>query len=245
MEKSFIIGFGGEHFKICLFFQNKKYWKYSLKYNTFLSGLLKINDSISTNHLAKFYSEPNYQKKVIFRARLWDPANNNENWKKEERKILNSERILLNRKLRRKYGDDFIGGINDDRYSRIECPDLILNKTEYKKSQYLKRLKSAGVGIVNQGLENSIGWKMAEYICFSLAVVTNPISQFKLLGEFKEGINYLSYQSLEECLSKTEFLYQNEHFRNKMQEANNQYYHKNVMPGVKLRQIFQLIDIAK
>ena len=225
-----------------LIFKDKRLWKYSLKYYKIIAEIAGINDSLANNYLENMSASPSGNKNLIFRSRLWDPDRNDTNWKKEERIVLNQQRIEINRNLKNKYPNFFIGGISHDYYAEKICPDLLLSRKEYHKRNYLKILKNSGIGIINKGLEDSIGWKLGEYVAHSLAVVTTPIKKYKLLGDFIEGKNYLAFENLGECLEKTEFLFSNDNLRNTMQKENREYYSNYLHPAKKLNHIFSLIN---
>lgn len=225
-----------------LFLKNLSYWKYSLKYWPLLSRIFKLKDSIGTNHLRRMSSQSGDLKNVIFRSRLWDAGERHPEWKKEKRKLLNAERVKINKLLGQELGRDFIGGIRRDDYSEKICPDLLLGKKEFHRKKYLEELRRSSIGILSPGLEQSVGAKFGEYVAFSLAVVTSPVSQFQFLGPLKEGEHYLEYGSPEECLEKTLSLYSNDSLRRKMQQANSKYYNDWLHPGVKLQKIIALID---
>ncbi|MBZ9632368.1 glycosyltransferase [Salegentibacter sp. LM13S] len=225
-----------------LFIKNKRLLKYSLRFSPIASSVLNIKDCIINNELSKMQSVPSTRIQILFRSRLWNPDNNELHWKKEERKVLNEERIRLNRILKKHYGSNFKGGIQKDQFSVHQCKDLLLRKQEYHKRNYLKILKSSSIGIVNPGLEGSISWKFGEYISHSLAIISTPIEEFELLGPLQEEEHYLTYNSPEECLEKTERLYSNNNLRRSIQQANREYYQNWLHPGVKMRKILELID---
>ncbi len=225
-----------------LFLKKRGLLKYSLKYFKVLSNIIGINDSISTNYLGNMNAAPFLGKQILFRARLWNPDNNETDWKKKERIILNEERISINRLLKKDYTTHFKGGIHKEAFSEIQCPDLLLSKKEYHKSTYLKELKASSIGIVNRGLENSISWKMGEYVAHGLAIITSSIDKFELPGNFREGENYLKYDSVNECLEITELLFKDDELRAKIQKNNEIYYQNYLHPGAKIIQIFNCID---
>ncbi|ANW96349.1 hypothetical protein AXE80_08690 [Wenyingzhuangia fucanilytica] len=211
--------------------------KYSLKYHYFLSKTLNINDSIANNNIKNMTSSPSDSNKIIFRARLWNPLN------KEDRNIINQERIDLNRKLKEKHNSNFIGGIQTDSLSIKICPDLIIPKKTSDKKAYLKDLKKASIGIANVGLDGSIGWKFSEYITHSLAIVTNPISQFQIHGNLQANINYLEYSNNDECINQVQYLIDNPEKRKEMQYNNFKYYNDFLKPEKKLKLIFDEINL--
>lgn len=224
-----------------LFLKDSELLKFSLKYWSTFSKLLDIKDCIAVNEISLLESEPSLNEQVIFRARLWNPANNDTQWKKKERIILNDQRVEINRALKNEFGKSFKGGIMKDSYSVEICPDLILTEKEYHRREYLKQLKSASIGVVNQGLEDSIGAKMGEYVANSIAIVTTSIQKFKLPGNFNEGQNYLTYSSVEECREWTKKLVNDPRFRLRIQTNNVRYYNEYLHPGKKVNKIFNQI----
>ena len=225
-----------------LFLNDFKMLKYSLKYWPLLSSILKMKDCIAVNELSSRESEISKNDQIIFRARLWNPSNNNIEWKQNERRILNNQRVEINRLFRDKFDDKFKGGIMPDAYAEKECPDLLLSKKEYHRRKYLKLIKNSGIGVVNQGLEDSIGAKFGEYVAHSLAVITTPINKYQLLGPFTEGEHYLVYHDAEECLEMTRMLFNNNTIREKMQLANKNYYQEYLHPAQKLLKIFEIVQ---
>ena len=224
-----------------LFLKNKNLSKYSLRYWKFLSQMLNIKDSIAVNEISKLESPAADTEQIIFRARLWNPANNDTPWKKKERKVLNEQRIDINRRLKIRFPSNFKGGILRDSYSEKLCPDNLLAPGEYHRKKYILELKSSAIGIVNQGLEDSIGAKLGEYVANSLAILTTPIEKFELHGNFSEGSNYLCYRDTPECLQQVETFLENPTLRKDMQERNKEYYAHYLHPAKKLSHIFSLI----
>ena len=221
-----------------LFLHDRRLFNYSMRYSKSMSRILNIKDSVNNNSLKNMESQPSKNKQILFRSRLWDPGNTKLDWKKRERFQLNKERTEINRSLKRKFPENFKGGIQKDIFSETFCPDLLLPQKEYHKRSYIKVLKESSIGIVNQGLENSISWKMGEYVAHSMAIITSPLEQFVFLGEFKEDENYLKYESVEECVEKTQYLLRNDKQRNEMQIKNQNYYREYLHPAEKLNKIF-------
>ena len=79
-------------------------------------------------------------------------------------------------------------------------------------------MHNCSIGIANQGIYNSVGWKFTEYISGSCAIVSNPIDEFVFPGEFEENKNYLAYGNVEECLEKVEKLLSDKEFRYEMMQ---------------------------
>ena len=225
-----------------LFLKDPTLLKFSLRYSRPASALLNMKNSISSLEMSRASSSPAVGNNIVFRGRLWDPDSTDDPKKKEARLKMNMERINLNIALKRNFPQNFIGGVEKSDHSRTICPDLIITAREYHKRNFLKVLKSGSIGIATRGLEMSIGFRFSEYISHSLAVLTTPVDSIKLLGPLKEGVNYLTFNSTEECVKKTEHLIVNDELRTNIQKANKEYYENWLHPGVKMRRIFELID---
>lgn len=221
---------------------NRKFFKYGIRYHPTTSRILNLKNSIVSSNLKKIQAQPVKEFKMIFRTRLWDPGKNSADWKKEEREKMNKDRIEINKLLKHQFGNLFQGGIEKDELSQKECPDLLLRDKEYHKAKYLQQLKSSSVGIITQGLERSIGWKLGEYVAHSLAILTYPIDEFELLGDFKKEINYLVYTNQKELIDKVNQLHDDQDYRTYIQNNNCDYYWKFLEPAAKLQNIFALIN---
>jgi glycosyltransferase involved in cell wall biosynthesis len=226
-----------------LFLKDKKYIKYSLKYFKILTKLLKVNDSLVNCNYKNFERKPIFYlpHMILFSARLWNPANNDTQWKKEERKVLNDQRISIIRFLKEKYKTIFNGGIQDDDFAKSECSDLIVNSHFSSKKEYLRLLKKTTICVANQGLEDSIGWKFAEYICNSSAILSTPVDKYKTLGPLKEGVNYLTYTNKEDFDSKLQTLLNDKEIYRDMSINNFKYYQEYLHPLSKMKKIIKTI----
>ena len=230
------------HFFERVWMKNTSLTSYSAKYHLFISKMLGINDSIYNVNLANMESNPKDQGKIIFVTRLWDPQKNEENFKKEERKKLNNQRIAIIRTLKRNYGDEFIGGMEKSWLSNVLCPDLIVYKSQSNKTSYLNFLKEGVIGISNFGLEGSIGWKFAEYIAHGMAIVSTPIDEYLLHGDLIAGKNFLKFETLDECLSAVDLLKTNPDLKRGIQDENIKYYREFLHPRRKMEVILNQID---
>ena len=251
-EKNKIIPYGFNYSYITknrtmkyLFLKNFKYKtiKYSIKYQTLLSRFFKVNDSINnaSKSLIENDSKFNIPDQILFSARLWDPERNTELLKKEDRVKMNDLRINLVRKLKERYKDKFIGGISDDYLSRKLCPDIILSDEVTYKKNYLKELNRSTIAIATPGLEDSIGWKMGEYISNSCAIISSDISHYKLPGNFNECDNYLKFTTIDECILHVDYLLNNEQAKTTMMKKNFQYYSDFIEPSSLIRNIIKKI----
>lgn len=165
--------------------------------------------------------------RVIFLARLWDPAGefpgqlNAE--KTEERFQINESRATCIRTCRREFGDRFEGGVSASAFSQREYPDLVVtDKKVTRKDKYIAAMKEFDIAIATAGLHKSTGWKFAEYLTASKAIVTEPLF-YESAGALCEGVNYLSFRDERDCCEKIYRLF-DESSRYTMMCANREYY---------------------
>ncbi len=217
--------------------------KYLVRYSGFLSKILNANDSIYTSNYKHLERKPLNQEdgKIIFFTRLWDPDNTTNTLKKDERVILNQERITLINILRKEFKEHFIGGLYDDEVSKKYAPELIVDKALVQKKSYLANLKQSSIGIANVGLEGSIGWKFAEYVTHSMAIVSNPIAQYIVQGDFESGKNYLSYTDVDTCVNQVTKLMEDTALRHEMMQNNYAYYQQYMQPEMMFKNILNVV----
>ncbi|MBX2970368.1 MAG: hypothetical protein KF803_13450 [Cyclobacteriaceae bacterium] len=217
--------------------KNRKRWMHALlRSNSFLSKALNINLSYANNLVHHFEDTPRTVEdpRIIFYARLWNPDSAKQEWKREERIIMNQMRVDLVLRLRKEFGDLFIGGIQRDRLSAQLAPDaLVKSDDEVFKGNYLKKLRRASIGIATPGLEGSVGFKLAEYVAMSKAVVTTPVNCI-VPGNFAVNQHYLTYATAEQCVEQCVKLVNDRELREKLMVNNNIYYTSHLRPDLLL-----------
>jgi hypothetical protein len=189
----------------------------------------------STQYFNGYYLEDNFRSlplihgepRILFMARLWDPkgeyAGQLTKNMSDERKEINEVRTKCIRACRREFGAQFYGGIAPCEFSVREYPDLVIDKTNAaKKHEYVKRMKDADILIATAGLHKSTGWKFAEYIAASKAIVSEPL-YYESAGGLADGRNYLSFRNESECCDKINELF-DERKRLEMMNANAAYF---------------------
>lgn len=167
--------------------------------------------------------------KVLFMARLWEPSHHNKH-KSQEREYINQTRIACMRSCKEELKDNFIGGFQSSKYAEEICPELIIrDKKITQRANYIKIMKQSSICIATMGLHESIGWKFAEYIAASKAIVSEKL-HYELPGEILKDINYIEFSNPNECISSIRKLLENKNYLYQMQKANYEYYHKYVRP---------------
>lgn len=177
--------------------------------NTIIS-VLNVNQSFikskEIEHIPQL-SMPGYPP-VLFFTRLWEPGKDDEAVYKEELYLINQSRIDSIRKCREAFGNRFLGGLYDNRYTRKLAPDIIVSEKYTKKKNYLHLVKKSSIGIATTGLHKSIGWKMGEYVAASKAIITEPLN-YDIPGDFIENKNYLAFHDSQELLKNIDDLLSN------------------------------------
>jgi hypothetical protein len=182
-----------------------------------------IPDIDEIEFVPHLWSDP----KILFTVRLWDP----DKFKSEKSKVLmeklNKDRSEYIKACKKEFGKRFIGGIIKDSFSEKYAPDLILPFSLTKKNVFLQNVKSANICVATSGLSDSTGWKFAEYVAASRAIVSEPL-HYQLPGKFADKKNYLSFNNEDELLGKICYLLDNPELQLEMMKNNFEYYQKYV-----------------
>lgn len=176
--------------------------------------------------------------KIVFCTRLWDEYNI---YEKKVLDSINDTRIEIIKLLKKKYGKDFFGGVQNSELARKKCKEIILPSGIYKRSNYLEIMKNADICIGSTGLHNSIGWKTGEYVAAAKAIVNEKFN-YLVPGNFEENKNYLSYSSVSECIKEVDKLFNDIELIKKMSKNNYDYYKNNLDP---IKLIENALIIAK
>lgn len=180
--------------------------------------------------------------RILFLTQLWndhEPGFSEE--ENAERTYINQMRIDIIRALRERYGDSFIGGLNDNALSRSWAPDLIMPAEYTERKRYLKLVHSCDICIGSMGLFESIGGKTGEYVAAAKAIVNERL-HYSVTGDFAEGVNYLSFETVEQCLDAVQKLVEDPQLRLSMKQANARYYRNYLRPDMLVKNTLELVD---
>lgn len=125
--------------------------------------------------------------KIIFRTRLWNPDNHNDSDEKERRRLQNEFRIESCRIIKKNFKNTSVGLFPDALSSKL-APDLLLDVKKTSIKEYFGLLRHCDIGIADDGLKDTPGWKIGEYLLFGKAVVTTPFNV--VVENFQEHTNY-------------------------------------------------------
>ena len=124
---------------------------------------------------------------IIFHTRLWNPDNHPDEDEKERRRNQNDFRINACRIIKKTFKNASVGLSADD-LSKQLAPDLILDGKHSNKNSYFNMLKNYDICVADDGLKDTPGWKIGEYLLFGKAVITTPVTV--VIDHFQEHINY-------------------------------------------------------
>jgi hypothetical protein len=219
--------------------------KFALKRNFLLSdgyrkltGLINVFDIWSKlkykSRINIMQSLPDYnaKPKIIFMVKTFDPYDYAERPKKEieERIKINETRAKCIKLLRDQFGKNFYGGFYHNQFSKKNYNELLIPdiKNSIKKN-YINLLKHYPICISNSGVHGSIGWKFAEYIAFSKAIITEKMN-YEVTGNLEKDKNYLEFHNPEDCVENAMKLFNSEELRHYLMTNNAIYYNSYLRP---------------
>ncbi|MBR9913762.1 MAG: hypothetical protein GYB32_02865 [Algicola sp.] len=223
------------------FSSNKHIYPLGLNYSFDYSGNypLPLKDQLKSfirKHIKKNVFKPsvfefgpriNSTNKVLFLCRLWNPNDVVSEQLKSQRAKINSDRMAFVRACQKEFGKNFTGGIQIDDYSNVVAKDVLVPHSITNKKSFLQAIKDHNVCVATTGLHDSIGWKFAEYVAASRAIVSEPL-MYELPGEFKTASNFLDFSNTEELIENIVRLFENKDLMQSMMHQNHQYYQQYV-----------------
>lgn len=126
--------------------------------------------------------------RVIFQTRLWNPDSNEDAAEKERRNLQNEFRMNACRLIRKHFPSASVG-IYPEKFSEKMAPDLLLDLKQTTKQAYFNALRKSDIGIADEGLKDTPGWKVSEYLMFGKALISTPFHV--VIENFEQQKNYL------------------------------------------------------
>jgi hypothetical protein len=197
-----------------------------------LKELLRSFLPIDPRKLSSMESLPDSDapSKIIFMARAWGPHEAPSQDKVEEFLHITEIRAKCIRMLRNEFGANFYGGFIHSDFASKNYKDALLPENSLSSSRnYLNLLRNFPIGVATTGLHGSIGWKFAEYVALSKAILSEKLS-YEVPGDLREGVNYLVFSSPEDCVMKAKQLSSDHQLRNSMMIKNSRYYQSYLRP---------------
>lgn len=191
-----------------------------------------LGDRLFTPRLSDLEAPPplHMKPRVLFLAEAWDPEQAPSAETAAERVEINALRAGCMRALREDVGDRATCGFRATPFARRAFPDLVVDDASLtRKRNYLALVREHPVCIASSGLHRSIGWKFAEYLAMSRAIVSERL-HMRLPGSFAAERNYLEFDSPESCLAAVRRLLDDDEARARMAQANLDYYRAHARP---------------
>lgn len=168
---------------------------------------------------------------VIFVTRTWDPAEAKSDSQRSDRIQMNGNRVKVIRLLRANLGPRFVGGLEPSALALSEYPDSVWSASQAaRKGAYLKLMHGATIGVATQGLHQSIGWKLGEYVSASKAILSESFDSM-LPGNFSPGRNYLPFHNADSCVERAIALMESPEVMWRMMTNNENYYSEYLSPA--------------
>ena len=213
-----------------------------------LSSLASAFDSGPRPNLSLMHSdpEPSAEPRVLFMVGLWDPgvvpADRPD--KIAEFEAINEMRVACVRRLRQEFGQRFTGGVMHSAFARRRYPDALLDDPRAaSKRAYIGRVRRHPVCIATTGLHGSNGWKLAEYVALSRAIVSEPL-HYAVPGDFASPGNFLGFRSVDECAAQVHRLMTDPELRAAQMHANQRYYQRYMRPDALARYVLDTAAVT-
>lgn len=201
-------------------------------------GMEKLLGSVFTPRVADLEAAPPTElpPRILFLAEAWNPDDGVNKATTDERVEINQMRAQCMRSLREKFGDLVTCGFRNSDFSRAEFPDLVVTDTTItSKYNYLQLVRNHPICICSTGLNRSVGWKFAEYLSMSRAIVAERL-HMRLPGPMAAGVNYMEFANADECVAAVTALVEDKDRRTAMMRANQEYYRNWLRPDALVRQ---------
>jgi hypothetical protein len=217
-----------------------------------LSGatLTALKQALDTNNrfgfqprLPQMEAPPNLRAdpNVLFLVAAYDPHDDpaRSQEKIDDRIYINETRARCLRLLKDALGARFTGGFSHSRFTAEQYPDLVVPAGSTSQPRYLRTLQSFPICVASTGLHGSTGWKMAEYVAFSKAILSERLV-YETPGAFAPGKNYIEFTSPEECLNGAVRLIEDVALRQQLMRSNAAYYRDYLRPDALVRNALKI-----
>jgi hypothetical protein len=181
------------------------------------------------------YPDTRLPAQIIYMTRAFDPMIGRSQEKREEIENLNATRAQYIRSLRAEFGKSFTGGFAHEDYAVTKFRDcLVTERALATKYNYMKTLTRFPIGVATTGLHGSIGWKLAEYVAYGMAIVSEKLN-YRVPGSFEAGRHYLESTTPQDCVDAAAKLVHDRDLRVAMMIRNHRYYESHVRPDALVR----------
>ena len=165
---------------------------------------------------------PNGEPRVLFLCRTWEsepergPAS-------AARALINDSRAECITALRKAFGDRCIAGFSPSAHALAHYPQAVVTDPSItERRRYVQLMRSTPICVATLGLHRSNGWKLAEYIASSRAIVCEELHHD--VPNLLPGRNFLPFKNASECVERVGELMESSAQRTAIAKANRLYY---------------------
>jgi hypothetical protein len=175
--------------------------------------------------------EPTAAPNVLFLVAAYDPYDDpaRSPQKIDDRLAINEMRARCIKLLKEELGPRFTGGFSRTHFTEANYAELIAAPESTSQDKYLRTLKAFPICVASTGLHGSAGWKLAEYVALSKAVLSERLV-YDLPGGFTSGKNFIEFTSPEECVNGAVRLIEDAALRHQVMRNNWAYYRDYLRP---------------
>jgi hypothetical protein len=188
--------------------------------------------------LSSMEDEPGFdaEPRVLFLVAAYDPYEDPSMSKKkvEDRISINETRARCITVLREALGDKVTGGFVSSPFALEHYAGLVADPDATVQSRYFEAVRTHPICVATTGLHGSIGWKLAEYVAFAKAIMSEKLV-YRVPGDFAPNQNYLEFTSPDECAAAAVRLVEDHDLRRRLMRDNANYYRRYVRPDCLVR----------
>jgi glycosyl transferase family 1 len=166
---------------------------------------------------------------VLFQTRIWE----DHEALGDDPNAINGQRVRLVRALKQALGERFCGGLVPTALALRRYPELVTARP-VSPAAYARWQRGILIGVYTRGLHYSTAWKLGEYFAASMCVVAEP-PRNQLPVPINEGVEFLAFDSPDECIAACESVLSNPGLQRTMRTAAHDYYQREVAPMAHLR----------
>ena len=159
-------------------------------------------------------------------VRAWDPYDRPDRERKtiEDFLQINETRAQCVKFLREEFGDKFYGGCSHTEHAVKNYKECLMpDNTLSSQRNYIRLLRSYPICVATTGLHGSIGFKFAEYVASSKAILSEKLN-YEVPGGLEAGNNYIEFDFPEDCVNKARQLFSDSGLRRQIMKNNAIYY---------------------
>lgn len=205
-----------------------------------LSRLLGSDQGRSAASIHGFENLPSDAgESILLLTRTWDPRRV-EGDRATMRAEVNRVRAESIRALRAEFGPRFVGGVAPTEDALRDHADVVVDPALTRKPAYLATMKRSAVCVTSRGLIDTNGWRLAEYVAASRAIVSEPLVH-AVPGGFAPGRNYLAFQDTASLIESVQALVDDDERRSQMRYENFAYYRSCTRPDALIQRTLDIV----